>query len=684
LAGELHLNTHGEWALIHDRQTWSDLITRVGDAPVFQSWGWGEFQRRSGWRPLRFHRINPHSHDVTLAQVLCRKMPGGIEFAWIPGGPVATRMNGLAEDMKLLYAALEDEVGRCFMRCNVMQPTTKTEFFARNSFMVRAKRQVNSRYSVYLQLSGTADEWLTAMSKKHRYYVRQANKHGIEWSTGTDDASLATLANLLQQMVSEKQIHIPIYSLEQLKLMRQELGAAMTVIVGHHNGQAVSGALVVSQGARAHYLAAATTQHGRTLSAAYGMMFALRNHLMGLGITLFDLGGIAPHDRRASGVDHFKLGFGGETVEYLGEWDAGSRISRTLGNSAVARIIRGTQRGGTEFFKPADTQWERWEGSDIDWDATVRTCAGASVYQSHRWGKHRQQFGWTPIRMVARRNGRVVAMIQVQTRRYLSFVGLVWSPGGPVGDLAECGREMRRAISRAIGARYVVFRLNTMRPYDDGDAAMMSRQGWINSQETILSGLSLVYDLTTDATVRESLSTKNWRHNLKRSLKRPIVAYHWVNPSADEMKNVYDAMHSYKGIEHLAQQNSLSSIQSLISLFGDDCIIVRCDDAEGNMLALRGALVMGDLAWDTFAAATPEGRKSYASYRAFWELMEICRQRGVRSYDLGGADPINNKGVYDFKQGTGANVVRFLGEWEHSQPPVLGKIVGRRLAARLG
>lgn len=673
-----------DWSLVDDATEWSTMLDRVGEAPVFQSWGWGEFQRRSGWRPLRFSRQERSGSHLSLAQVLCRKMPGGIEFAWIPGGPVTTRMNGLADDMRTLNAALEREVGRCFMRCNVMQSSTKTEFFAQNSFMVRAKRQVNSRYSVYLRLTCSSDEWLAGMSKKHRYYVKQANKQGIQWTVDSGDVSLATLATLLQQMVTEKQIHIPIYSLEQLKLMRQELGDAMTVIVGHHGDRPVSGALVLSQGARAHYLAAATTQHGRTLSAAYGMMFALRNHLASAGVSLFDLGGIAPHDRRASGVDHFKLGFGGETVEYLGEWDAGSRISRALGNSAVARIIRGTQRGGNEFAKPADTRWERWDGSDEQWDAIVRTSEGASVYQTQRWGKHRQQFDWTPVRMVAHRNGRVVAMIQVQTRRYLSVVGLVWSPGGPIGDLAECGREMRRAISREIGARSVVFRLNAMRPYADRDAAMLSRQGWVNSQETILSGLSLVYDLSEDSNSRESSLTKNWRHNLRRSLKRPITAYHWQNPLADEMKSVYDAMHSYKGIEHLAQQNSLDSIQSLISLFGDDCVIVRCDDEHGNMLALRGALVMGNLAWDTFAAATPEGRKSYASYRAFWELMEICRARGVRHYDLGGADPINNKGVYDFKQGTGADVVRFLGEWEHSQPPILGKIVGRRIAARLG
>lgn len=611
-------------------------------------------------------------------------MPGGIEFAWVPGGPVSSRGAGLADDMRLLHEAVESEVGRCYLRCNVMTPAIKTDFFTTNSFMVRARRPVNSRYSVFLQVAGDEESWLKAMSKKHRYYVRLALRHGLDWTIDNSDQNLDDLAALLKQMVNEKNISIPVYSSEQLRQMHHELGDGVLTIIGRLEGQPVTGALVVVHGDRAHYLAAATTERGRDMSAAYGMLFELRKSLRERGIRLFDLGGIAPQDKAASGVDHFKLGFGGETVEYLGEWDAGSRFSRTLGNSAVTRMIRSAASGGSEMRGAQTAEWSRWEGSAAEWDAEMHSLVGWSVYQTHRWGEHRRRFGWTPVRIVARRNGRIVAMIQVQTRRYLSLIGLAWSPGGPVGDASVCGLPMRAAIAEATGARYLVYRLNVMRRYGDADAATMARHGWTNSQETILSGLSLLYDLSGSEADREARLTRNWRHNLRRGQKRDIKAYHWINPDPAEMKTVYDQMHTYKGIEHLAQQNSLESITSLITQFGDDCIVVRCDDSHGRVIALRGALVMGEQAWDTFAAATPDGRKNYASYVAFWELMRLCSERGVTTYDMGGADPINNRGVYDFKQGTGARVVRFLGEWEYSQPRVLGLIAGRRIAARMG
>jgi hypothetical protein len=47
---------------------------------------------------------------------------------------------------------------------------------------------------------------------------------------------------------------------------------------------------------------------------------------------------------------------------------------------------------------------------------------------------------------------------------------------------------------------------------------------------------------------------------------------------------------------------------------------------------------------------------------------------------MGGADAVNNRGVYDFKQGTGATSVTTTGEWEYARPRLLGNVVARRIA----
>jgi lipid II:glycine glycyltransferase (peptidoglycan interpeptide bridge formation enzyme) len=674
------------WTMLGDadEERWQRALDAHPGAPVFQHWGWGEFQRGGGWTPMRLisEPRDASREPAAVAQVLGRRMPEGTMFAWVPGGPLVTDPSRAAEMMQGLHRTLLDEFGRCYTRCNVMAPHDKGTFMMTNASMRRPNRPVNSRYSVFLDLTSPHAAWLKSIRKKHRYEVKRAENSSLEWTFSTDDLSLSLLADVLRQMVEEKRIDVPIYSFPQLAAMRGALGDSMTVVVGLHEGQPAAGALVLSLGGRSHYLAAGSTAAGRKVSASYAMMSRLYQHLQSKGLVTLDLGGIAPSNRRAVGVDHFKLGFGGEVVEYLGEWEIGSVPARLLGNAAVRRIIRSSRPAKPEKTEPQSTEWSTWEGTDQEWDEGLMHLPHYSVYQSSRWGEHRKAFGWRPIKLVARRNGAVATMVQVQTRRYSRLTGLAWAPGGPVGDVASCGPLLRRAVAQEMGVRFVLHRLNLTRPHSDEDAFRLERLGWSTSRVPILSGLSLVYDLVGPD--REGALTKNWRHNLRRAQKRPITSYLWTNPSADAMKAVYDSMHAYKGIEHLAGQNTVDSMGSLIGLFGSDCLVVRCDDEDGNFLALRGALVMGDWAWDTFAASTPEGRKLYASYHAFWTLMECCRERGVRNYDMGGIDPIGNRGVYDFKQGTGAVPTRFLGEWEFSQPRLLGLIAGQRIAKRLG
>jgi lipid II:glycine glycyltransferase (peptidoglycan interpeptide bridge formation enzyme) len=63
--------------------------------------------------------------------------------------------------------------------------------------------------------------------------------------------------------------------------------------------------------------------------------------------------------------------------------------------------------------------------------------------------------------------------------------------------------------------------------------------------------------------------------------------------------------------------------------------------------------------------------------------MKLCGERNVQWYDMSGVDPVNNKGVYDFKKGTGAQDLQYLGEWEYARPSIFGLIASRIIARRV-
>jgi lipid II:glycine glycyltransferase (peptidoglycan interpeptide bridge formation enzyme) len=98
----------------------------------------------------------------------------------------------------------------------------------------------------------------------------------------------------------------------------------MTIVTGYHAERPVTSCMTLNFAGRAFYYIAATGAEGRKLSAAYGMLPRLVASLRESGIRYLDFGGIAPQSSERAGVDHFKKGFGGEIVEYLGEWEAAS------------------------------------------------------------------------------------------------------------------------------------------------------------------------------------------------------------------------------------------------------------------------------------------------------------------------------------------------------------------------
>jgi lipid II:glycine glycyltransferase (peptidoglycan interpeptide bridge formation enzyme) len=142
-------------------------------------------------------------------------------------------------------------------------------------------------------------------------------------------------------------------------------------------------------------------------------------------------------------------------------------------------------------------------------------------------------------------------------------------------------------------------------------------------------------------------------------------------------------MDDFKKVEGIKLQMSAADIRSVQHFFGSDLVLIRMDDETGNLLSVRGALIQQTIAWDFIAVTAPEGRKTYSSNRTLIALAQECARRGCTALELGGIDQENNKGVFDFKNGTGARITTYLGEWERSTPSGLHKLVSMVLTRRI-
>jgi hypothetical protein len=259
---------------------------------------------------------------------------------------------------------------------------------------------------------------------------------------------------------------------------------------------------------------------------------------------------------------------------------------------------------------------------------------------------------------------------------------VAWIPGGPICNFDYLDSQFVDYLSTITKTKRLFVRLNSLETTNDLACDKLRKNKWKQVTTPLSSGLSLQLDLTkSDSTRREMLSS-NWARNLHRGEAKNSKPYEWTNFTPEAIANIYGQLTRYKDLDSVSDTPSFEVIRSIIDKCVSNLKIFRCDNDHGEPLAIRGAILLGNKAWDIFAAATPQGRKQYSSHVTTWALLNYCASEHCTTYDLSGIDPVNNKGVYDFKRGTGATEVKYIGEWETGSPFYVQPIVGRLLRYR--
>ncbi len=308
-------------------QGWDSLLLQASDYTVFQSFGWGECKRMTGWHPMRYVARSKDDKVVGMVQLLVKLLPLGFGVAWAPGGPVqGFNSDGgalIGRDLSGLLVELQSNYPHVLVRFNSHIPN-KTDLAYRFSQACRRPYfKINSGFTIHMDVAASCDGLVSNLTSKHRYYIKRAEGAGLHWTSGVSDHDIAALVRVHKEMVKHKNLSLTAISEKEVVNFRKSLGEqGLTVLTGYAGAEPVTSCLTLNFGQKSIYMVAATNNRGRDLSAAYAMVTQLILLLQQKGIKHFDFGGIAPSSLSAAGVDHFKRGFGGVVVEYLGEWES--------------------------------------------------------------------------------------------------------------------------------------------------------------------------------------------------------------------------------------------------------------------------------------------------------------------------------------------------------------------------
>ncbi len=356
-----------------DAETWNNQIAALPGAHILQSWEWGQLKQATGWQALPQTWRDEAGQVRAAALVLERSVRFGgfsapLRVLYVPRGPLldwgdAAWRTRVLDDLQ----ALARRRGAIFLKIDPEavlgtgipgQPDsqeTASGAALLGDLTARGWRfsdeQVQFRNTVWLDLSGTEEDWLARMKQKTRYNLRLAGRKGVS-------VRLGRLEDLpgLYRMYAETSLRDGFvirpegYYLNVWRTLL-ECGKA-DVLLAEVEGEPVAGLVLFYFGTHAWYFYGMSREAHRELMPNYLLQWEAMRQAKRRGCAVYDLWG-APDEFDETdlmwGVFRFKEGLGGRVVRTLGAWDYPVKPWLfTLYTRTLPRLLDGMRRRGKQ------------------------------------------------------------------------------------------------------------------------------------------------------------------------------------------------------------------------------------------------------------------------------------------------------------------------------------------------
>jgi lipid II:glycine glycyltransferase (peptidoglycan interpeptide bridge formation enzyme) len=199
---------------------------------------------------------------------------------------------------------------------------------------------------------------------------------------------------------------------------------------------------------------------------------------------------------------------------------------------------------------------------------------------------------------------------------------------------------------------------------------------WIPSREQVQFKNTMLIDLRPDREQLMAAMKQKTRYNVRLADRRGVT----VRPGKVSELELFFHMYAETSIrDGFTIRNSeyyLTIWRKFIEAGFAEPLLA---EVEGEPVA--GAIIFrfGGRAWYMYGMSRDAHREKMPNYLLQWEAMIRAKHAGCVEYDLWGAPDEFVKGdvlwgVYRFKEGLGAEVVRFVGAWDLPLNPILYRI----------
>jgi lipid II:glycine glycyltransferase (peptidoglycan interpeptide bridge formation enzyme) len=310
-----------------DREIWNKFVADSPTSPVLQSFEWGEFKSKFGWKPIRI-AIEDQGKIVAGISILKKQIPfSGFSMFYAPRGPIVDFSN--RELFECLLAAVEDEADEqraAYLKIDPAVPEAQAVVLDNLMSLgfVKAPKQVQPRATFQLDLSRGLDEILKSFEEKTRYNVRLAEKKGVQVQENSSEKGIKLFYEMYEKTARRDKFLIhPLKYYLALKAELFERGMGK-IFVAYYKGKPIASVVVFCFGSRVWYMYGASLAEHRNVMPNHLLHWQVIQWAKGRQFTTYDLWGIPANPSEGHplwGVYRFKKGFNGQLVKYIGVYD---------------------------------------------------------------------------------------------------------------------------------------------------------------------------------------------------------------------------------------------------------------------------------------------------------------------------------------------------------------------------
>lgn len=363
-------------AALADPAAWNAFVQAADPGSYLQLEPWARVKRANGWTATRIGSEGPDPGGRIAAQVLVRRpRPLPWAFAYAPRGPVTAswRPELVAPFTDAVRSALVGSMARVShvridpeVELNGPHDVDGSLRAALDAAGWRPAPPIQPPSTRLIDLRADEAALWGDLRKKWRQYVNRARMSGVTVEDAGDEA-LGTFYAIYRETAARAGFLIRTdAAYRDVWDAFRPLGLVRLLIARLPDGAPAAALFLVRCGSRVVEPYGGMTRAGAESRANYLLKWEAIRSSRDAGAATYDLWGLAN-----PGIAHFKAGFGGREVRYVGAWDLVlDRIGRFAygaaqrGRVSVARAGRGLQRKSGAASGDPETGSGQPDGAD--------------------------------------------------------------------------------------------------------------------------------------------------------------------------------------------------------------------------------------------------------------------------------------------------------------------------------